>query len=101
LRDPLHDRGLADAGLAEQRRVVLRPPGEDLDRLIDLVGAAYDWVELAVSGFLRKVAAEIVQSRGRARLPRHARLDAANDRASELRVGEAEPLQAPSSRDSS
>src|SRR2546430_3717914 len=40
LRDPLHDRGLAHAGVADQRGVVLRAPRENLDRLLDLVCTA-------------------------------------------------------------
>ena len=36
-REALDDRGLADAGLADQHGVVLAPPGEDLDGLLDLV----------------------------------------------------------------
>ena len=36
LGDALHDRGLADAGVAEQHRVVLRAAREDLDRLLNL-----------------------------------------------------------------
>ena len=39
-REALDDRGLADAGLADQHGVVLAPAGEDLDGLLDLGGAA-------------------------------------------------------------
>ena len=35
-REALDDRGLADAGLADQHGVVLAPAGEDLDGLLDL-----------------------------------------------------------------
>ena len=37
LRQALDDRGLADAGLAEQHGVVLRAAAEDLDDALDLV----------------------------------------------------------------
>ena len=47
LREPLDDRGLADAGLADQHRVVLRPAREDLDDAADLLVAADDRIELA------------------------------------------------------
>ncbi len=36
LGQPLDDRGLADAGLADQDRVVLLAPAEDLDDALDL-----------------------------------------------------------------
>ncbi len=45
----LHDRGLADAGLADEHGVVLGAPGEDLDRAADLLVAADHRVELAVA----------------------------------------------------
>ena len=50
LGEALDDRGLADAGLADQHRVVLGAAGEDLDDAADLVVAADDRVELAVLG---------------------------------------------------
>src|SRR3712207_355339 len=50
LGEPLGDRGLADARLADQHRVVLGAPAEDLDHAADLVVAADDRVELAVLG---------------------------------------------------
>ena len=53
--------GLADAGLAEQHRVVLRPAGEDLHDPLDLGLAADHRVELAVGGELGQVAAELVE----------------------------------------
>ncbi len=34
-RQPLGDRGLADTGIADIERVVLRPPAQDLDRPLD------------------------------------------------------------------
>ena len=47
LGEPLDDRGLADAGLADQHRVVLRAPREHLDRAADLLVAPDHRVELA------------------------------------------------------
>ena len=49
LGEALDDRGLADAGVADQHRVVLRAPREDLDDAADLLVAADDRVELADS----------------------------------------------------
>ena len=43
----LGDRGLADARLADERRVVLRPARQDLDDPLDLLLAADDRIELA------------------------------------------------------
>ena len=48
-RQPLGDRRLADAGLADQHRVVLGAPGEHLDRAADLLVAADHRVELALA----------------------------------------------------
>ena len=50
LREPLGDRRLADAGLADQHRVVLRAAREHLDRAPDLLVAADHRVELARLG---------------------------------------------------
>ena len=50
LRQALGDRGLADAGLADQHRVVLGAPAEHLDDPADLLVAADDGVELAARG---------------------------------------------------
>ena len=61
LGEALGDRGLADAGLADQDGVVLGAAGEDLDDAADLVVAADDRVELAVLGGLREVAAELLE----------------------------------------
>jgi hypothetical protein len=57
LRQPLDDRGLAHAGLADKDRVVLRAAAEHLDDAADLVVAADDRVEIAVARGLRQVAA--------------------------------------------
>ncbi len=58
---PLDDGGLADPGLAEQNRVVLGPPREDLHDPLDLDLAADHRVELALGGELGQVAAELVE----------------------------------------
>ena len=49
LGEPFGDRGLADAGLADQHRVVLRAAREDLDDAADLLVAADHRVELPAS----------------------------------------------------
>jgi hypothetical protein len=71
-RDPggeaLDDGCLADARLADQDRVVLRPAREDLHHALDLGLATDDGVELAVRGLLRQVAAELVEQLGALRL---------------------------------
>ena len=72
LRQALDDRGLADAGVADQHRVVLGAPREHLDHAADLLVAADHRVELALLGLGGQVAAELLQRlercpRGRAR----------------------------------
>ena len=47
LGQTLGDGGLADAGLADEGRVVLRAPREDLDDPLDLLLASDDGIELA------------------------------------------------------
>ena len=61
LREALDDRRLADAGIADQHGVVLRPPREHLDHAADLLVAADDRVELAALGQRRQVAAELLE----------------------------------------
>ena len=56
LRQPFDDGRLADAGLADQHRVVLRPPREDLDDAADLLVAADDRIELALARQLGQIA---------------------------------------------
>ena len=65
--EALRDRGLADAGLADQRRVVLRLAAEDLDDPLDLLLAADDRVELVRARGLGQVDAQGVDRRGLAR----------------------------------
>ena len=61
LREALDDRGLADAWVADQHRVVLRSPRQHLDHTADFLVAADHRVELA---FLRRsgeVASELLE----------------------------------------
>ena len=55
-RQALDDRGLADAGLADEDGIVLGAPGQDLDGAADLLVAADHRVELAVARRLGEVA---------------------------------------------
>ncbi len=59
--EPLDDRRLADAGLAQEHGVVLLAAREDLHDPLDLGLAADHRVELAVGGELGQVAAELVE----------------------------------------
>ena len=61
LGQPLGDRRLPDAGLADQHRVVLRAAREHLDHAADLLVAADDRVELALLGERGQVAAELLE----------------------------------------
>ena len=61
LGQALDDRRLADARLADQDRVVLGPPAQDLDDPADLRVAADDRVHLALPGQLDQVAAVLLQ----------------------------------------
>ena len=64
LGQALDHRGLADARLADQHRVVLRAPREDLHDPLDLGLATDHGVELALGGELGQVAAELVEQLG-------------------------------------
>ena len=61
LGEPLGDGRLADAGLADEDRVVLGPARQDLDDAPDLVVAADDRVELAGPCLGRQVAAVLLE----------------------------------------
>jgi hypothetical protein len=61
LGEAFDDRRLADPRVADQDRVVLGPPREDLDHPADLLVAADDRVELAGSRIGGQVAAELLQ----------------------------------------
>ena len=60
-RQALGDRGLADAGLADQHRIVLGPAREHLDGAADFLVAADDRVELALARRLGEVAGIFLQ----------------------------------------
>ena len=60
-RQPLDDRRLADAGLADQDRVVLGPARQDLDGAADLLVAADHRVELALAAELGDVASILLE----------------------------------------
>ena len=62
--EALGDRGLADAGLADERRVVLGAARQDLDDPLDLLLATDDRIELAGARGLREVDAELVDRGG-------------------------------------
>ena len=55
------DRGLANAGFADEHRVVLGAAAEDLDDALELSIAAYERIELGVEGGLSEVARELGQ----------------------------------------
>ena len=61
LREPLGDRSLPHAGLADQHGVVLRAPREHLDRAADLLVAPDHRVELPLLGKRRQVAAVLLE----------------------------------------
>ena len=61
LGQALDDGGLADAGLADEDRVVLGAAGQHLHDPLDLLLTPDDRVELALAGRLREVAAELVE----------------------------------------
>ena len=61
LGQALDDGGLADAGLADEHRVVLGAAAEDLHDPLELAGPADDRVELLLAGELGEVATELVE----------------------------------------
>jgi hypothetical protein len=61
LREPLDDGGLADAGLADEHRVVLGAAAEHLHHAADLGVAADDGVEVAPARALGEVDAVLLQ----------------------------------------
>ena len=61
LGEALDDRGLADAGLADEDGVVLRAPAEHLDDAADLLVAADDRVEQVLARGVGEVAAELLE----------------------------------------
>jgi len=67
LGQPLDDRGLADARLADEHGVVFGPAGEHLHDPLDFLLPADHRVELALAGGLRQVATELVEHQARRR----------------------------------
>ena len=66
---PLDDRGLADAGLAQEHRVVLGASRQDLNDALNFILPADNRIELALASQLRQVAAERIQRGGLAICP--------------------------------
>ena len=60
-REAFGDRGLADAGIADVERVVLRPAAEDLHRAVDLGHAADQRIDLAGPRLLVEVDGELLE----------------------------------------
>ena len=60
-REPLDDGGLADAGLTDEHRVVLRAARQHLDDAADLFVAPDDRVDLALARGLGEVAAVLLE----------------------------------------
>ena len=58
---PFDDRGLADAGLADEHRVVLGAAAEDLHHTLELAATTDDRIELLLASELGEVAAELVE----------------------------------------
>ena len=63
LRQPLDDGRLADARLADQRRVVLGAAAENLDHALDLLLAADHRIELAFLGARGQIEAQLIGQR--------------------------------------
>ena len=61
LGEAFDDRGLADAGLADQHRIVLGPARQHLDGAADFLVAADHRIDLAVARRLRQVAGIFLQ----------------------------------------
>src|ERR1700674_1869824 len=100
LRDPLSkpfgDGRLADARLANQDRVVLRPAGEDLDDAPDLLLATDDRVELALAcqgGEVPRVLLPRLDRGPRRGIGRPGRAANLGERLEQLLAGDAVPLE--------
>jgi hypothetical protein len=63
LGQPLGDRGLANARLTDQQRIVLAPPAEDADHALDLEVAADQRVDASLAGLLVEIAGEALERR--------------------------------------
>ena len=88
-RQALGDRRLADAGLADQHRIVLGAPRQHLDGAADLLVAADDRVELALARSRGEVAGvflqRVVLALGRRGIGRAALADLLDGRVERLR----------------
>ena len=69
--EAFHHRGLADAGLAGEDRIVLPPPRQDVDDLADFAVASEDRIDLAGPRLRGQIGGELVERAGAAR--RHRR----------------------------
>ena len=56
LREPLDDRRLPDAGLADQHGVVFAAPRQDRDHALDFIIASDDWIQLTLFRCLGQIA---------------------------------------------
>ena len=63
LGQAFHDGGLADAGFADQGRVVFGASVENLDDPLDFHGAADDGIQLALAGRRRQIEAQLIRQR--------------------------------------
>ena len=63
LRQPFDDRGLTNARLADQHRIVLRPAAENLDDALDFVVTTDQRIKRLFARGLRQVARELGQHR--------------------------------------
>ncbi len=62
-REALGDRGLADAGVADEQRVVLAPAAQHLDAALDLEVAADQRIDVAAARLLVEIDAVFLQRR--------------------------------------
>ena len=63
LRQAFGDRGLANAGLADEHRIIFRAPAEHLNHALDFVATSNHRIKLAFLGQLGQVTAERAQRR--------------------------------------
>ena len=61
LRQTFHDRGLANAGLANQHGIILAPTLQYLNRTANFVIATNDGIQLALSGALGQIKRVLLQ----------------------------------------
>ena len=63
MREALDNRGLADARLADQDRIILRPAAEDLNDALGLVFAPDERIEFVVRCVFGQIARELREVR--------------------------------------